>query len=60
MVSVITKSNSPRIRVSPFAFPKRRQFFTARTTKRFPSPRCASAIQIARKKWALAEAELSA
>jgi hypothetical protein len=38
----------PQARIADSEFEKRSQLSSARTTKRFPSPRCASTIQIVR------------
>jgi hypothetical protein len=44
-------------RRDPFKFEKRSQLSSVRTTKRFPSPQCASAIQIVRPLESIAETQ---
>src|SRR5260370_36188565 len=50
-------SVSPVSKHRRFQFHKRRQLFIARTTKRFPSLRCASAIQIVRPSESMADTQ---
>src|SRR5437762_11188752 len=44
----VCQDNSPRLRIADSSSRNAVSFSSARTTKRFPSPRCASAIQIMR------------
>src|SRR6476661_9333701 len=48
ILRIHAKSNRPRARIADSSSTKRSQLSSARTTKRFPSSRCPSTIQIAR------------
>src|SRR2546423_9942172 len=53
----VCQDNSPRLRIADSSSKNAVSFSSARTTKRFPSPRCASAIQIMRPSEAKAETQ---
>jgi hypothetical protein len=55
--TAMTKNNVLRAVNRRFEFQKRNQLFIACTTNRFPSSRCASAIQIVRHSESIAETQ---